>query len=713
MRRFITALLAVASLGLFGLGAQPAIATTPEPSGTLSLQNSTPTVGDVLKFNYSTNAPDALNWIALYDNPADGPSDQTYHAPSTTWDRAAQTSGTLSLSSAKLTVGHDVVAYFLAKDGYTWLAKPVTFRLSPAGATGTLALLNQSPTQGDDLKFSYSTDRVNSLNWIGLYDNPATGPSDGKNHGGSTVWRRATDATGTVTIPSGSLTDGHNIAAYFLYDDGYTSLAPPITFQLKQQAPYDGGPTGPHWVTDAFTVAPVAPGSQVAIAVSGLWFGTDDKPVTAPSLSKTGGDDWLSLGADGKVTGTAPAASAEPYHIEITATTASGNNALLSVDVPVSSSPAQLKTATLNSWEGGSHVTNPIEKLTKTILLNRFDVLGLQESSGLAGKVAGKLGWASAENPSGAAVLSRYALQADPAQQPHAFAANDAVAADSLGLHATVQIGEKKVSVWSAALDKADDGPSLACSTDAPRGDALLAKEMATKRYGQAQSLASSMAADLKAKTPLVLLGSLASPSGADWTAAANRCGAGAVQWPVLSQFSAAGLQDAFRAINPDPVAQPGISNSAVGSAAIADRTDYVLFSGKLKSTESHVLIDGFPKVAPNVQGNSWISDHAAVVASFQLLDQSPVAEQPVTEQPGIGQNPDGSAQPPVQAGSDAVNGARLDASPSDPLANTGAEAWFWLLAAVVLITLGGTLLTAKANVSTLFRRSTRRKQKA
>ncbi|MBQ1443147.1 MAG: hypothetical protein IIZ13_04765 [Renibacterium sp.] len=717
MRRLVAVLVAVFVTMLAVL--QPVHA---EPAGSFSLQNQAAVVGDTLTFNYRTGLPDALNWIALYDDPGKGPSDQKYHAPSSTWDRAPKASGSLSLSSAKLTAGHDIAAYFLAKDGYTWLAPPITFRLTYAGANGSLVLTNPAPSQGDGLSFSYRTDRPNPMNWIGLYDPPSGGPSDQKYHSGSTTWLRAPEASGTITIPSGALRDSRDIAAYFLFDDGYSWLAPPVTFQLKPQPPYDGGPRGPHWVTDAFTTATSVPGSKVSVPVSGLWFGTDDRPPAAPVLSKTGGDDWLSLGPDGVITGTAPEARDEPYRIEVAATDPAGAKARLLVDVPVGRGAVTLKTASLNAWNGGGHVNNPVEKLAKTVLLNRFDVVGLQDSSGLAAKLAARLAgntaaasWQSSEDRAGNALLSRYPMQTSADQQPAASAASSAAAADLPAIHASVQVGDRTVSLWSAALDSADYGPAAACAPDAPGPDVLLQREKSTKRFAQAQALAKVLASDISAKTPTIVFGSLASPSGADWTAAANRCSAGAVAWPVPEQLSGAGLHDAFRALNPDPQAQPGNTNNATGPTAIPDRTDYVFAAGALKPLEAHVLVDGFPKPQPDVLANSWISDHAAVVASFEL-SAVPETGNPGTGNPGTG---DPSTGDPGSGSAGAVPGSRPDGSTTadrlaqpdaDALAFTGAEAWLWLVAAVVLITLGGTVLIAKGNFPARFRRSAGRK---
>lgn len=136
-----------------------------------------------------------------------------------------------------------------------------------------------------------------------------------------------------------------------------------------------------------------------------------------------------------------------------------------------------------------------------------------------------------------------------------------------------------------------------------------------------------------------------------------------------------------------------------------------------MKPLESHALVDGFPKPQPDTLANTWISDHAAVVASFELL-----AADPGTVDPGIGTPSTNPTEPAVQPG--AGNGSGSDESAAgqgggqaaDPLASTGLDSWLWLFFAVVLIALGGTLLITKGNtpsvsrLSSLFRRSTGRK---
>ena len=500
--------------------------------------------------------------------------------------------------------------------------------------SGTLSLLTQNPKQGDSLTFSYTTDRPNSMNWVGLYDPASGGPFDEKYHSSSTVWKYVDGTSGTVTLPSTVLSDSRDIAAYFLFDDGYTWLAKPLTFQLAP-APIVLPPRGPHFVTDDFTVAPVPASTTQKTDVAGLWFGSTASSV---SFAKTAGDSWLSVSTTGTVTAKVPSrAPAQPGLITVTATDPSGATGDITVEVPVASGrdTPSLKTATLNLWDGGSHVTDSPEKLVKSILTNRLDVVGVQESGGTqATAIAKLLGWHSAETSQGLGIISRYpvtkrAVPGDVLAKLKRAKSKTAVPAMSTQL----EVDGRAVNAWIAGLDDSDSGPERAClSAPNPQPSAkdLVAHEKTTLRYAQAKVLATAMRSDLKNATrvPVILLADLASPSAADWTRAmsAQHCAVGAVSWPVPRLLQKAGLTDSFRVAEPDARREPGITLSPVrplhdGTTLPQpqDRVDYVDFAGRLRVAESHALVDGFPAVLPDVAGNSWTSDHAAVVTTFDL----------------------------------------------------------------------------------------------
>lgn len=600
-------------------------------SGSLTLTTTTPKVGADLTFAFATGKDNTAgkDWIAVYDDPKKSPVDQKYPgADSTAWSYVSGTSGTVTIPAGALTAGHDVIAYLLYDDGYTWLAQPVVFRLAAAtsgpSADGTLTLLTADPTAGRPLQFSFTTDTPNALNWIGVYDDPSTAPSGGKSHGGSTTWAYVPNATsGTVTIPAGALTGGHTVAAVLLYDDGYVNLAPVLTFALKAEAPLAGAvePTTDHFIADDIVRPAQRPATPVAFPLAGLWAGVAGAAPAAATFAKQAGPDWLTVSADGAVTGTAPAAPpAQTPLLTVTATEAGGLAATLTVELPIAEpgAPPVVHAATLDLWDGGAHVANAVEKAARSVLVNRFDLVALQSTAGQGAAVARLLGWNVVEDRSGLAVLAPYPLAALPAP----------AAAPVLAVDATV--GAAELHVWDAALDATGADPAAVCSVGA---DAAVAAEKASARYPQAVALSAAAKAEASGDR-LLLLGGLASPSSSDWTAAgsAANCGAGPVAWPVTAALTGAGLVDAYRASRPDATADPGATVGILGGAATAsaaaadaaprpallDRRDYVFVRGAVTVRDANVVVDGFP-VADPPTANHWVSDHAAVEATIVL----------------------------------------------------------------------------------------------
>ena len=525
-------------------------------------------------------------------------------------------SGSTSFDTSGLTPGAKV-AYFLYDDGYTWLARPVSFFLAPSPTSGpspdgTLALVTTNPTVDSQITFSYSTSTVDSLNWVGLYDNPADGPTDQKYHAGSTVWTRAPLASGTVTLSTAAMSIGTH-TAYFLYNDEYSWLAQPVTFTLVAAPP---PPPPPHFVTDDFAATPVAPHGTVNQPLAGLWIDTLSPTAT---YRKTSGASWLKVSATGVVSGTAPTRpSTRPALITVQATDGAGHQASTTVEFTVENRSRQLKTASWNTWDAGTHVDNSAEKDLRTILTEGLDVIGLQETNGMDGKtLAARLGWNFIQTNGDLAIVSRYPLAAG--YQP-----STAVPA----LSATVQALGRTVRVWTTHLDETSYGPYSVCF-DGLSGTAVRQQELTSTRYHQAQAVLAAMKSDLHhaKKTPVVLLADLASPSPLDWTKATSsgHCGAGALAWPVTTAVASAGLRDSFRITNPNPSTNAGITWSPIqvtnanGKAEPQDRIDYVDFAGGLRVLESHALVTGFPKPLPNVTANSWTSDHAAAVTTFVL----------------------------------------------------------------------------------------------
>jgi len=82
---------------------------------------------------------------------------------------------------------------------------------------------------GQALNVAYSTtaNESNTENWIGLYPIGVTPGSQS-----STTWQWAPGTSGTATFPASSLPAAGTYALWYLYDNGYTSLAGPVDITI-------------------------------------------------------------------------------------------------------------------------------------------------------------------------------------------------------------------------------------------------------------------------------------------------------------------------------------------------------------------------------------------------------------------------------------------------------------------------------------------------
>ncbi|MFC1411773.1 hypothetical protein ACEZCY_21175 [Streptacidiphilus sp. N1-12] len=481
------------------------------------------------------------------------------------------------------------------------------------GSTITLTS-TAHPLEGDQLTFHFVTAAPGAKNWVGIYDG-----SRQPGNGASLVWKYTPGSSGDVTLDTSGLTGGP-YSAYLLANDGYSILATSAPFSFAPRP----APVLPHFAVADFSARALTPGAPARIALGGLWIRPSGSTGGAPSFSRVSGDSWLDVAADGTVTGTAPAdVPAHPALLTVQATDSAGHSAQLTVEVPVLAATEHptLKTASLNLWDAGTHVDDPLEKQIAVVLGDDLDVVALQETGGSAAqKLADALGWYAYQSPGDLGVVSRLPLT--DAQPPTAALPAAAV---TVHLDAT-----RTVRVWTAHLDEAGYPPYAVC-VDGASGAQALAAEQSSTRAAQATALAAAMRADLAraGQVPVVLAADLASPSDLDWTAktSAAHCGAGAVKWPVTSTLAKAGLQDAYRVVDHDPAKSPGATWSPVltlhpGSTTTAepqDRIDYVDFAGGLTPVQVQSLVTGWPKTEPDTAGNGWPSDHAAAVALFSV----------------------------------------------------------------------------------------------
>ncbi|WP_033282319.1 HAD-IA family hydrolase [Streptomyces sp. NRRL F-525] len=269
--------------------------------------------------------------------------------------------------------------------------------------------------------------------------------------------------------------------------------------------------------------------------------------------------------------------------------------------------PYELRVLSWNLWLGGSKVDDHRTKQLKAIAETGADVVGLQETGGTAAEeLAEALGWYHHRAGENLGVISRHPITAR-------FGDPDVGFYGAAGVRIAVGEG-REVDVWTCHLDYTPYGPYESAFDGLPAAD-LIAHEGV--RLAQMRDALGRIAEVGDDAVPVVLVGDFNCPSHLDWPG---------VEWPVTMAAAEAGLLDSYREVHPDPVVDPGHTWSPIhpvhedgsGRAEPQDRIDYVLHRG-LTVLDSRTFVVGTPSPWPDVSGNCWPSDHAAVLTVFAV----------------------------------------------------------------------------------------------
>ncbi|KAI5360159.1 putative aspartic peptidase, active, endonuclease/exonuclease/phosphatase [Septoria linicola] len=175
---------------------------------------------ELFTFEYATLDPFSTNWIGLYPASGGRPMEQEYVSASPVWQYAPETEGTVQLTPETLQPG-EYQAYFLARDGYRWLADPINVTVPSPPAelkfpteTATLHNGRQLEEYTADLgglllgkrDGSVTFEKIGGEMWVGV-------SADGKLNGTpgifakekSSVVVRATAENGSIAIMSLSI----------------------------------------------------------------------------------------------------------------------------------------------------------------------------------------------------------------------------------------------------------------------------------------------------------------------------------------------------------------------------------------------------------------------------------------------------------------------------------------------------------------------------
>jgi endonuclease/exonuclease/phosphatase family metal-dependent hydrolase len=386
----------------------------------------------------------------------------------------------------------------------------------------------------------------------------------------------------------------------------------------------------PHFVSNAIPLRNARALKPYTATVRGLLRG-DAEDLT---FRKTSGPRWVTVGADGAISGTPRLPDAlRPTVVRIEARNAVGETASataeVAVKVPGVRLVPELRVMSWNLWYGGDKVKGARDKQLKFLLDHDVDVVGLQETAGTsAQELAEALGWDYFQAEANLGIVSRYPIiSRGPLPSVSGLA----------GAGVRIRVDEERrpeIVVWNVHLGYTPYGPYDACFGKMTEQQ-LLAGEFSSGRTPQITAILAAMKPDLDAaeQTPVLLTGDFNAPSHLDWTPAANRYGYDSVAWPASVLPEKAGLRDSFRVAHPDPVTAPGITWSPItptftggyghddheGEPEPQDRIDFVHYAGGLRVQDSRTLVEGIPDAIPNHAGNSWTSDHAAVLTTFRM----------------------------------------------------------------------------------------------
>ncbi|KAL2207029.1 endonuclease/exonuclease/phosphatase family [Sarocladium strictum] len=124
-----------------------------QESGSFSLLKDEP----LFTFEYSVAKADSTNWIGIYHAEGGGPVNEEQDEDSLTWEYTPDTEGTVRVSADGLQPG-SYKAFFLASDGYKWLAEPLDVELPETGTFEFVvsSITLQNARQGDSFAASIS-----------------------------------------------------------------------------------------------------------------------------------------------------------------------------------------------------------------------------------------------------------------------------------------------------------------------------------------------------------------------------------------------------------------------------------------------------------------------------------------------------------------------------------------------------------------------------
>jgi endonuclease/exonuclease/phosphatase family metal-dependent hydrolase len=283
-----------------------------------------------------------------------------------------------------------------------------------------------------------------------------------------------------------------------------------------------------------------------------------------------------------------------------------------------------VRVMSFNMWHGGDAGKQPFEQVVALVKASKADVVGLQETAGLAAsgkprpdhgaKLAEKLGWHYLDQGGFTGILSRFKIVGNTPKK--------------WGARLEMPSG-RQFYVFNAHLAHAPYQPYQLLRIPYAGAGFLTTPEEAVEAAGKARGgQVERMLAEAKAVRseglPIFVTGDFNEPSHLDWTAAAAKAGHCplAVAWPASKALADAGFRDAYRTVHPDPVKHRGLTWTPTTKAADPkdkhDRIDFAFVLGEKAKVKSAEVV-GEAREFADIVVAPYPSDHRAVVAEVEL----------------------------------------------------------------------------------------------
>jgi endonuclease/exonuclease/phosphatase family metal-dependent hydrolase len=279
---------------------------------------------------------------------------------------------------------------------------------------------------------------------------------------------------------------------------------------------------------------------------------------------------------------------------------------------------------TFNLWYGGDAGKQPLEQTIAVIHESEADVVGLQETGGLApegeprpdraAEIARRLGWHYVDQGDRTGIISRFPIVATT---PRKWGARLALPSGRQLYLFNVHFAHAPYQPYQLLEIPYEDAPFLKTEEQA-----ILAARAA--RGAQVGRLLAEVHTAGAEGLPIFITGDFNEPSHRDWTedaAAANLCPV-SVEWPTTTAVEDAGFVDAFRSMWPDVIKRPGYTWTPTTEITDPkdrhDRIDFVFVRGK-EARINAVRIIGEAKELADVVVKPYPSDHRAVVAEIAV----------------------------------------------------------------------------------------------